>query len=95
MVGNNAGAPISRLFAFRYMTFEDIARALGSTPEHAQSLVLQKGWRQHADMRGRTRASVPEAYLEAWAALSVSLNNAPSDPGVREPVRRDEQVGCG
>jgi hypothetical protein len=91
---NNTGAPPSRLVVFRYMTYEDIARVLMSTPEHAQSLVARRGWRLHSDAKGRARASVPEAYLQAWAAISASLGTRPSDPAVRGFLRRDEHVGA-
>ena len=61
-----------RVVTYRYMTYEELAAALGSTPMQARELTLQCGWKLHADRTGRPRVSVPEAFVTS-ELVRVSL----------------------
>jgi hypothetical protein len=67
-----------RMITYRYMTYEELAVMLRSTPKQAHQLALRIGWNQHADRTGRPRVSVPDSFIQAkkWAAAPQSFHGA-------------------
>jgi hypothetical protein len=65
-------AKVSRLVSARYMTFPQLATALGMTNEQARQYALRRMWPRHMDSSGRQRVSVPESELQSRSSDSLS-----------------------
>ncbi len=69
----SAGFPAYRVVGYRYMTYDELAAALRSTPSRASELAVSNGWNSPTDQVGRARFSVPESFIRSQVCLPVEV----------------------
>ena len=61
----SAGFRAYRVVSYRYMTYDELAAAMRSTPDRASALAVSSGWNRHIDRTGRARVSVPDSFISS------------------------------